>query len=65
MSNTSTAAQIAAVVYRERCVAIKATFAHGSREFADAMTAACAVYEASMVADIGLKRARRLGAGVR
>lgn len=58
-------AQIAADTYKRRTAEIRSTMDSGTREFADAMSAACAEYERAMVADIGADRASELGASPR
>jgi hypothetical protein len=48
-----TAAEVAAQKYEAAAAHIRATLPRSSREFADAMSAACAEYRAAMVADKG------------
>ena len=54
----------ARIAYEARCTKIRATLPKSSPAFANAMSEACATYEAAMVADIGARRAAKLGAGV-
>lgn len=56
------AAAKAMLAYKLRTAELRATMNTASREFAAAMTAACADYERAMVTDIGAARARKLGA---
>lgn len=53
---------MARTAYEARCAEIRRALPASTREFADAMSDACAEYEAAMVADLGPARARRLGA---
>jgi len=59
---TESSAAMAAQVYNARTKEIRCTLDRGSREFATAMTEACAEYEAAMTADLGHDGAARLGA---
>ena len=62
MTKTNKAAA-AADAYKSRIAQIRATLDPSCREFATAMSDACCEYETAMVADIGTRRAKALGAG--
>lgn len=59
----TSAQSVATAAYKARVARIRDTMDRGSVAFAVAMTDACAAYESAMVADIGRRRASKLGAG--
>jgi hypothetical protein len=63
MDNVPTPAEIARTKYEARTAEIRATLPRSSREFADAMSAACAEYRAAMVTDKGEAFAKSMERG--